>query len=117
MSVAQLILILVTVIAISVGQVLFKVAAGKLSFTLDGFFSSLFTPGLIAALFVYFVATVLWIIVLKQTPLRIAYPFVALAFVLVPMLAHWLLDEGLSWNTFAGAALITLGVWVSVFRV
>ena len=54
--------------------------------------------------------------VLKATPLRIAYPFAALAFFIVPVLSHFFLGEDLHWNTFAGAFLIALGVWVSIYR-
>lgn len=37
-------------------------------------------------------------------------------FVFVPLLAHYILGEQLHWGTFAGAALICAGVWVSVLQ-
>ncbi|MBF6648520.1 EamA family transporter [Methylobacter sp. BlB1] len=80
-----------------------------------GLAASLLNIKLIVALVVYFFATIMWLLVLKVTPLRVAYPFVALAFFIVPILAHFLLNENISWNTFVGAILIALGVWVSVY--
>lgn len=80
----------------------------------ERFLESLFSWKLILALSIYAIATLMWIIVLRTTPLRVAYPFIALGFVIVPVLSHYLLGESLSWKTFAGAFLIGLGVWVSV---
>ena len=116
MTPSQLMFIIATVCLLAVGQVLFKLASASLVLTASGFVASLFDPKLIAALVVYAVATVMWLIALKSSPLRVAYPFVAMAFFIVPVLAHFILDEPLGWNTFAGAALIAAGVWVSVLR-
>jgi drug/metabolite transporter (DMT)-like permease len=116
MSLAQLSFIFLTVIALSAGQILFKMAASSLEFSAVGFINNLLNIKLIIALVVYFFATIMWLFVLKDTPLRVAYPFVALAFFIVPVLAHFLLGESINWNTFAGAAFIAIGVWVSVYQ-
>ncbi len=116
MSLAQLSLILLTVIALSAGQILFKMAAGSFEFSAAGLINGLLNAKLIIALVVYFFATIMWLFALKATPLRIAYPFVASAFFIVPVLAHFLLGESINWNTFAGAALIAIGVVVSVYQ-
>jgi drug/metabolite transporter (DMT)-like permease len=116
MSLYQFIFIILTVAALSAGQMLFKMAATDMNFSAGEFVSSLLNIKLIVALIVYFVATIMWLIVLKDTPLRIAYPFVALAFIVVPILAHLVLGESINWNTFVGAGLIAIGVWVSVFQ-
>jgi len=116
MSLYQFIFIILTVAALSAGQILFKMAATGMDFSTGGFVSSLLNIKLIIALIVYFIATIMWLIVLKDTPLRIAYPFVSLAFIIVPILAHFVLGESINWNTFAGAGLIAVGVWVSVYQ-
>jgi drug/metabolite transporter (DMT)-like permease len=67
---------------------------------------------LFAALVVYALATGLWVALLREVPLSVAYPFVALAFFLVPLMGHWVLGETLRWQTLAGAAVIVAGVWV-----
>jgi drug/metabolite transporter (DMT)-like permease len=116
MTAAQLALILLTILGLSIGQVLFKLASAGLIFTPAGLLRSILDPKLIAALFVYFLATGMWLYVLKHLPLRVAYPYVALAFVFVPLLAFFLLHEKLHWNTFVGAAFIGIGVWISSLR-
>lgn len=116
MSLLQFVFIVLTVIALSVGQILFKLAASDIEFSITGFINSLLNIKLVIALVVYFIATIMWLFVLKATPLRVAYPFAALAFFIVPMLAHFLLGESINWNTFAGAGLIAIGVWVSVYQ-
>ncbi|VFR44504.1 hypothetical protein BER2_2776 [plant metagenome] len=40
----------------------------------------------------------------------------ALAFFIVPIFGHFFLGEKVQWNTFAGAALILSGVWLSIIR-
>lgn len=112
-SISQLTFIAFTVLSLSIGQVLFKVASAKLELSSAGFLQSLINPTLVTALLVYLFATIMWLLVLKQTQLRIAYPFAALAFVFVPFLAHYLLHEPLHWNTMVGAFIICLGVWIS----
>jgi drug/metabolite transporter (DMT)-like permease len=116
MSLSQLVFTIFTVLALSVGQILFKMAASNFEFSATGLVSSLLNMKLIIALVVYFFATIMWLLVLKATPLRVAYPFAALAFFVVPILAHFFLGETIKWNTFAGASLIAVGVWVSVYK-
>ena len=111
MSFNQIMLILLTVVLISVGQVLFKLASMDMK-NID--ISSLLQPKLILALCVYGIATVLWIAVLRYTPLRIAYPFVGLAFLIVPVLSWLWMDEQISLNTIVGGAVILIGVWIAV---
>lgn len=105
-----------TVIALSIGQILFKLASASLEFSSSGFWHGLWNIKLISALFVYAMATFMWLFVLKSIPLRVAYPFVALAFIIVPILGHFFLGEVIGWNTFAGALLIGLGVWLAIYR-
>ena len=115
MTFSQVVLVSLTVLSLSFGQVLFKLAANTMN--LRPFSAStILNPSLILALFVYFIATIMWLLVLRQIPLRIAYPYAALAFLFVPLLAYFLLGEKLYWNTFLGAALIFTGVWVSSFK-
>ena len=115
MSPSSLLAIVGTVFMLAVGQVLFKFAADGINIAQKGFVGAvLLNKWLIVALAVYFVATVLWLLVLRKTPLNVAYPFVALAFIFVPVLGHYLLNEPLRLQSLVGAALIGAGVWVSV---
>jgi undecaprenyl phosphate-alpha-L-ara4N flippase subunit ArnE len=112
MTPSQGVLIVTTVLLLSVGQVLFKLASARLDFSLAGI-HGLINLNLIMAIIIYFFATGMWLLVLKEIPLRAAYPYVALAFVFVPLMAHFILGEKLYATTYIGAALIFAGVWVS----
>lgn len=115
MTVYQTILVLATVFMLSVGQVLFKLSSSVIVFDISKWVSFL-NPKFIFAIAVYFFATVMWLYVLKQLPLRVAYPFIALAFVIVPIMAHFLLGEKLELNTFVGALIIIMGVLISTYK-
>lgn len=113
MPIKTLFLIFGTTLALSLGQVLFKLAAvdGGASRSL---FSMLFSWKMIAALSVYAFATLMWVVALRVVPLTAAYPIVALAYVIVPVLAHFWLGEALSSKVLLGGAVIVFGVWLSV---
>lgn len=113
MSSTNVILLVLNVLALSVGQVLFKLAARGIDGTEPLLRQVLFNKYLFVALVVYGVATGLWVALLRQVPLSVAYPFVALAFFFVPLMGHWVLGEALRWQTLAGAAVIFAGVWIS----
>lgn len=116
MTVPQLGFILLTVLALSAGQILFKIASTALEFTPVRIAKGLLDWRLALALVVYAAATLMWLYVLKITPLRVAYPFAALAFVLVPLLAGLFLGEAIRFNTLIGSALILAGIWVSALE-
>jgi multidrug transporter EmrE-like cation transporter len=113
MQIYQLLLIFITVIAMAAGQILFKLAANEMQLSLGGFLKSLLNIKLIIALFIYAFSTVLWLIVLKLTPLRVAYPFLGLTFMFVPVFSRLFLGEAIHWQNFAGVALICLGIWIT----
>ena len=97
------------VLCISIGQLLFKKAASALPSVFS--VAALLQNGwLIAALALYGVTTLGWIWILRHAPLHLAYPFMGLAFLLVPLLARALLGEPLTWQTLVGGALILAGV-------
>lgn len=114
MSIQHFTLITLTVLALSVGQILFKLAARGLAGTEPLIYQILGNHYLWIALAVYGIATAFWIGLLRQIPLHIAYPFVALAFLFVPILGFWFLHEPLRWQSLLGALVIVVGVWISV---
>lgn len=100
---------------IAVGQLLFK----RVSMGLDGVngmeaiaLKLATDPWFILALALYGSATILWILALREVPLSIAYPFTALAFVLVPLASAALFHEPLSARYFIGLAFVVTGVWI-----
>ena len=115
MTIWQLFLTTFTVLLLSIGQILFKYAANKMDVQEKGLFEGLLlNPSFITAIFVYGVATISWMLVLRITPLNVVYPFGALAFIIVPVLAHYFLGESLKWTTLAGAVVIIFGVYISL---
>ncbi|MGB6099389.1 MAG: EamA family transporter [Comamonas sp.] len=100
---------LLCVFSISIGQLLFKKAAQALPDTLT-ITAVLHNGWLFASLMLYGVTTLGWIWILRHAPLHLAYPFMGLAFLIVPTLAWMFLGEPLHWRTLAGGALIMAGV-------
>jgi multidrug transporter EmrE-like cation transporter len=101
-------------LTIAVGQILFKRAAGQIgsaqgtSWVLD--VARLPTMWLAVAL--YAAATLLWVRILTTVPLSRAYPFAALAFVIVPAAGYFLFSESMTVRQALGTALIVAGVVV-----
>lgn len=116
MPLRSILLTVLCVLLIAVGQMLFKTAAGQ--WKVEGWAMStavgFLSPVMIGALAVYALATVLWVYVLRTTPLSTAYAIFALAFVIVPVLAHFVLGERLSANVLVGGVIIVVGIIVSV---
>ena len=96
---------------IAAGQVLFKLASRQVGEIGLGSLLGLATNGyLIAALIIYGAGTLIWIYLLRSVPLNFAYAFMALTFVLVPILSFFLLEESITVRQLAGAALIICGL-------
>tara|TARA_B100000579_G_scaffold322150_1_gene271873 strand:- start:127 stop:462 length:336 start_codon:yes stop_codon:yes gene_type:complete len=103
------------------GQILFKKTALILSQSnlainfnkiLDTFIILIKIPYFFFALIVYASATLFWLFILQKIPLSIAYPFTALAMVIIPVLSIFLFQEKLSLNYWIGATLIVIGIFI-----
>ncbi len=113
LSLTQIALLCAYALGMAAGQVLFKLASQRLP--PDGPIleraSALLQNGyFLAALAAYFVLAVLWVWILSFTPLSQAYPFVALAFAVTPVLGGMLFAEPLSAKLLAGIAVIFCGL-------
>lgn len=98
---------------IATGQVLFKLASQRTGGAdLAGLAGLLTNPFLILALAIYGIGTIIWIYLLKSVPLSFAYPFMALTFCLVPLLAWYFLGEPLTLRQAIGTALVMAGLLV-----
>lgn len=67
-------------------------------------------PRVLAGLALYFGAAMVWLIVLSKVEVSLAYPFVAIGFVLTAVIGRIFLNEGLSIERVGGTVLISLGV-------
>lgn len=101
------------VLGIVVGQVLFKLSANSLVQT-GSYIAPKTASILFIALALYCVSTLAWIWVLQKVELGRVYPFMALAFILVPLCSHFVLGERFQPQYFVGVALIMIGIVVAV---
>jgi drug/metabolite transporter (DMT)-like permease len=115
LTITNTLLTLLCVVLLSAGQLLFKMVATSLSRApIDSFVIGLFgNPWFLVALVLYGTATLIWLAVLRSTPLSQAYTLFALSFVLVPLCAMVWFQEPLGWRQVAGAMLIIAGIVVS----
>jgi drug/metabolite transporter (DMT)-like permease len=113
LGLAQIALLISYAVAMAGGQLLFKLAAARdsaqaspaarlVGLMLNGYF--------IAALAGYALLAVLWVWILTFTPLSRAYPFVAVAFALTPLLAGLVFSEPISLRLVLGLAVILVGL-------
>lgn len=109
----QILLLVAYAAGMAGGQLLFKMAALRvagdaalgarlLGLMQNGFF--------LTAIVLYGALSVLWVWVLTFTPLSRAYPFVAIAFALTPLLGGLLFAEPLSTRLLIGIAVIACGL-------
>ncbi len=106
-------LVFATMAGLSAGQILFKLGAERLERDGPPTPIPFLNAPIVVALLIYVVSTMFWISALRALPLRLAYPVSALAFVLVPVLGHFFLNEPLSVRSLLGAAVIVAGVAIA----
>jgi drug/metabolite transporter (DMT)-like permease len=92
---------------LGVGQLLFKLSVRNSS---SSMLEVLISPLFLFAVAFYGGLTVLWIWILKAVPLSRAYPFVALSFLITPLLGVVVLDEPLGRFFWWGGGLIVAGI-------
>ena len=94
------------------GQLLFRGAA--IAANANGtFFNTRSLIGYATAITLYMVMTVLWSYALREMTLSRAYPFMALAFLILPIAEHFLYGQTWSWFAITGGAIIVVGVVVT----
>jgi drug/metabolite transporter (DMT)-like permease len=112
----QIVLLAAYAAGMSGGQLLFKMAAlrygadgGSLAARLLGLATNIY---FISALVLYAGYAILWVWILSFIPLSRAYPFVALAFALTPLLAGFLFGDTISLRLVAGIVFILCGLFL-----
>lgn len=112
----QILLLVGYAAGMSGGQILFKLAAlrygaggGSLADRLMGL---AFNVYFISALILYAGYAILWVWILSFTPLSRAYPFVALAFALTPLLGGLFFGDTISIRLIAGIVFILCGLFL-----
>lgn len=98
--------------SMATGQILFKIGALKVPHVdgIQGWIQLIFQPVIIGALCLYATSTLLWLWLLQRIPLTTAYPFAALAFLLVPFGGWLIFKEPLHGRYLIGVGFILAGV-------
>jgi drug/metabolite transporter (DMT)-like permease len=114
MKLSQIFLLLAYSVGMSFGQLLFKQGAMALRAESNRplLLAAVTNVPLLLALLLYAGLTALWVYILSSTELSKAYPFMALAFVITPVLANVVLHERLPASYLIGLAAIILGLVV-----
>jgi len=118
--VASLVLIILSISLAVCGQVSLKVGmnkVGQLSAShLNQFgetlITTLFNPYVFMGLFLYFVAALIWLIVLSRVDLSFAYPMMGLSYVMILIISGLALGEYVSFQRWLGALIICVGVFL-----
>ncbi len=115
-SVSTLVLLFAATIACDVvGQLCFKIGANRLPAHdgpdtvgfLRGLFSDVWLLGGIAA---YIGQLILWVLILSNLPLSVAFPVASLTFLVLALACRIFLSERLDAGQFAGVVLVVAGV-------
>lgn len=80
--------------------------AGKLRF----YAALLLNPWVLSTFAAAFIAAICWLTAMMRLDINKAYPFMALNFVLVGLLAVPLFGESMSWPKIGGLALVVMGL-------
>lgn len=115
LTLSQMALLVAYAVGMTGGQLLFKMAALRYAEYAGGpgerFLGLLLNLYFLAALALYAVLALLWVWILSFTPLSRAYPFVALAFALTPLLGG-LFGETISLRLVGGILFILCGLFL-----
>lgn len=115
----KLLLIIVSVLLGSIGQVILKIGANKLGTLalqpqtlVADLFRMIRVPEIFFGLIFFGASFVLWVKVLTNSDLSYAYPMVSLGYINIIILSYFLFKEPFTTTKIIGIALIIFGVIV-----
>lgn len=111
-----LLLLLSMTLAIT-GQFFFKsgLSGSSLSPNAQSIIKTIFTPQVFMGFAMYGISSIVWLFVLQKLPLSVAYPALALTYVIVVFASAFILHEPLTVNKVVGSFIIVMGV-ILMFR-
>jgi drug/metabolite transporter (DMT)-like permease len=113
LALSQAALLLAYAAGMAGGQLLFKGAALRYASEAplgERLLSLVQNAYFLTAIALYVALTVLWVWILTFTPLSRAYPFVALAFAITPLLAGFVFGEAVTTRLMLGIGFILCGL-------
>ncbi|MFA5406114.1 MAG: EamA family transporter [Candidatus Nanoarchaeia archaeon] len=107
-----LLYILLSVSLNSIGQVVWRKGAGGAlkKISIKNIIKMLMKPLVIMGLCIYVLSALLWIMVLSNTEVSYAFPFIALGYVIVAIMSKFLLKEEIKPMRILGIIIIVSGV-------
>lgn len=95
------------------GQIFFKkgIASSALSPNILSILQTIFTPYVFFGFFIYGLSSIVWLFVLQRFPLSVAYPSLALTYIIVAVLSTFIFKESLNFEKIIGILLIFIGVY------
>ncbi|OIO87754.1 MAG: hypothetical protein COW32_03805 [Candidatus Aquicultor secundus] len=87
-----------------------RIGTGDLVYYKDMLIKTFLHPYVLFGLALYFLSSIVWLIVLSRVNLSFAYPFAGLGYVIVMIISWRFMNEPVSAIRFIGGALIGLGV-------
>jgi multidrug transporter EmrE-like cation transporter len=88
------------------GQMMLKAGAGAPSF-----WAQILSPSTIIGLLLYVAATLAYLIAIREIPIAVAFPSIAVSYVVILALGVIVFGESLTIGKVIGTALILGGVW------
>lgn len=94
------------------GQYFLKYGVNSLTipFTLYNLPRIITNPFVFSGFGLYGISSILWIYILKNVPLSIAYPTLSLGYIIVLFISYKYLNESITFYNIVGVVLIVLGV-------
>ncbi len=80
-------------------------------------FSVLFQKYVFVGLILYFLASLVWLVILSQSELSFVYPLIAIGYIITALLSWFLFKENLTFVRFFGILLICGGVYLIVLKI
>ncbi len=106
------ILLIINVFLSVSGQYFLKSGVSKIDipFTVLNIPKILFSPMVFLGFFLYGISSIIWIFILKQLPLSIAYPTLSLGYVIILFVSWKFFGESIGLFNILGVILIVAGV-------
>jgi len=117
MTIRLMSILLISIVLGAGGQLMLRYAARLLAapsqLGLWRWLATVFsTPSVLAAFAFFAVSALLWIVALREAPLTVAYPMVALSYIIIFVGSYFLFAEPITWTKILGAVLVVAGIIV-----
>jgi drug/metabolite transporter (DMT)-like permease len=105
--------LLLNIVLLVAGQIIWKIGLEKSGgLQLENALHVLLSPLILLGVFIYGIATVIWLYVLSRLPLSFAYPLQSFAYVFALLVAFVLFKESIPPTRWIGAFIILAGIAV-----